>query len=230
MNPKISICIPTYEMHGLGVKYLAESFEILKNQTFKNFDVTVSDHSKNNDIKILCEKYQKDLRINYFKNEEKRGNSSANLNNAIKNADGEIIKILFQDDFLFHENSLLEISSNFDTTRDSWLITGCEHFDNEKYYREFYPKYNKYIHLGINTISSPSVLSIKNENPILFDENLIWLMDVDYYKKCYRKFGPPKILNTINVVNRTGNHQVSNSTINAIIKLKETLYTLFKKY
>jgi hypothetical protein len=35
------------------------------------------------------------------------------------------------------------------------------------------------------------------------------LMDVDYYKRCYDKFGEPTILNKINVVNTVGSHQVS---------------------
>ena len=82
--------------------------------------------------------------------------------------------------------------------------------------------------MGKNTISSPSVLTIKNEKPLLFDEKLIWLMDVDYYKRCYNKFGNPKIINNINVVNRIGLHQVSNSIVNLSIKIKETIYMLIK--
>jgi hypothetical protein len=53
-------------------------------------------------------------------------------------------------------------------------------------------------------------------------------MDVDYYKRCYNKFGNPKIINIINVVNRTGTYQVSNSIVNKYIKIKEILYVFIK--
>lgn len=217
-------------MKGCGHIFLEKSFESLSTQTFKDFNIIISDHSKDNLIQDLCIKYQDKLKINYYKNAEKYGNSSANINNAIKKADGKLIKILFQDDFLFHDKSLEEIIQNFDLKQDNWLITACIHSkDGINFFRPFYPKYNHFIHLGKNTISSPSVLTIKNKEPLLFDENLIWLMDVDYYKRCYNNWGSPKIINKINVVNRIGLYQVSNSMINISVRLKETFY-IFKKY
>lgn len=227
---KISIAIPTYEMKGNGCFFLKKSLDILCNQTFKDFDVVISDHSRNNLIKNLCDEYIGKLEISYYKNNEGVGSSSANINNAIKKATGKLIKILFQDDFLYSEKSLEEIINNFDTEKDNWLITACEHStDGVTFFRPFFPKYNHLIHLGKNTISSPSVLTIKNENPLFFDERLLWLMDVDYYKRCYNKFGSPKILNEINVVNQIGYHQVSRSTVNIMIKVKEIIY-IIKKY
>lgn len=229
MKPKISICIPTYEMKGKGHIFLKESFNILLKQTFKNFNVIISDHSNNSLIENLCKDYKDKLNIKYFKNIKNVGSSSANINNAIKKADGELVKILFQDDFLFKNKSLEEIVNNFDTKKDIWLVTACEHSnDGITFFRPFYPRYNNLIFLGKNTISSPSVLTINNENPILFDEKLIWLMDCDYYKRYYDKYGLPKILNDINVVNRIGSHQVSNSIINKNIKVIEIIYVIKK--
>ncbi|MCX6755651.1 MAG: glycosyltransferase [Candidatus Nomurabacteria bacterium] len=226
----LSVCIPTYEMKGLGVEFLKYSFDILSKQTFKDFDVIISDHSKDDFIEKLCNEYKNKLDIHYYKNTKNIGKSSSNINNAIIHATGKLIKILFQDDFLFNEKSLEEIVKNFDLEKDKWLITACIHSkDGINFFKPFYPKYNNKIHLGNNTISSPSVLTILNKNPLPFDENLIWLMDVEYYKRCYNKFGNPKIVNEINVVNRIGEHQVTNSKINILIKIKETFYTLLKK-
>lgn len=225
----LSICIPTYEMKGYGHIFLEKSFDILTNQTFKDFNVIISDHSKDNLIEDLCIKYKDKLNINYYRNTEKLGSSSANINNAIRKADGKLIKILFQDDFLFHEKSLEEIVQNFDIEKDNWLITACARSkDGINFFGSFYPKYNHLIHLGKNTISSPSVLTINNENPLLFDEKLLWLMDVDYYKRCYNKYGNPRIVNEINVVNRVGTHQVSNSLVKFSTKIKELTYILIK--
>lgn len=228
-SPYISICIPTYEMKGLGVKYLEHSFEILKKQSFNNFEVIISDHSKNDAIKNLCNKYKDYINIKYYRNKKNIGSSSSNINNALKNASGKIIKILFQDDFLYNDKSLEEIVNNFNIKEDNWMVTACEHsYDGKTFFRKFYPKYNKMIFLGKNTISSPSVLTIKNNTKIFFDEKLIWLMDCDYYKRCYDNFGQPKILNKINVVNRVGDHQVSNSLVNKMTKIKETVYIIIK--
>jgi glycosyltransferase involved in cell wall biosynthesis len=221
----LSICIPTYEMKGNGVKFLEYSFKKLTNQTFKNFEIVISDHSSDEEIKNLCVKYKDILNIVYFKNIDNVGNSSANVNNAIKHASGKIIKFLFQDDFLYNEDSLEITVSNFDFKKDKWLVSRCEHsIDGISFFRDFKPHYNENIHLGINTISSPSVLTVLNDEPFLFDENLICLMDCDYYKRCFQKYGEPKILNVITVVNRVGDHQVSNTIVNAELQIKELKY------
>ncbi|MFA6385848.1 MAG: glycosyltransferase [Candidatus Paceibacterota bacterium] len=225
----LSICIPTYEMSGQGHIFLEKSFKILIAQTFKDFNVIISDHSKDNLIEKLCQEYQNQLQISYYRNENERGSISANINYAIEKANGTLIKILFQDDFLFDENSLEEIREQFDLQKDNWLITACIHTkDGINFFRPFYPRYNKMIFLGKNTISSPSVLTIKNKNHLIFDKKLIWLMDCDYYYRCYNKFGNPKILNKINVVNRIGEHQVTHININIFIRIREILYIMFK--
>ena len=165
-------------MNGVGHVFLKQSFDILTRQSFKDFDVVISDHSRTDVIKDLCDEYTSRLDIHYYRYNEKIGSSSANLNNAITKATGKMLKILFQDDFLYDENSLQNIANNFDVIKDRWLVTACEHSkDGVNYYRPFYPKYNDKIYLGNNTISSPSVLTIKNERPLLFDENLTWIMD-----------------------------------------------------
>ena len=204
---KISICIPTYEMHGEAKKLLTRSFNILKKQTCKDFEVIISDNSGDNTIKNLCEnpEYQS-LDIKYFKNLRK--GISPNTNEAIKKATGNLIKILYMDDFLADENSLQDIISNF---KGNWLVTGCgQDMGDGKIINEHFPTYNKKIYLGKNTIGAPSVLTIKNENPLLFDENLTWLLDCDYYKRLYDKYGEPDILNKVNVVIGLGKNQATN--------------------
>lgn len=225
----ISVCIPTYEMSGKGAFFLRESLDIMVNQTFKDFDIVVSDHSQDSCIQNLCAEYKGLLDIKYYKNTEGLGNSSANINNAIKNATGRLIKILFQDDFFTSNNSLKEIANNFDLNKDKWLISACLHTkDGKRLFRPFYPKYNRFIYLGINTISSPSVLTIINDEPLLFDQNLIWLMDCDYYHRCYSKFGPPKIIKIVNIVNRIGLHQVSKKMVKIMTRIKEWKYIIHK--
>ena len=50
---QISICIPTYEYKGRGVEFLAELFDSIERQTFRDFDIVISDHSKDDVIEWL---------------------------------------------------------------------------------------------------------------------------------------------------------------------------------
>lgn len=211
----ISICIPTYEMNGKGAEYLEYSFNILYHQTFKDFEIIISDHSESDLIKDLCDKWSSVLIIHYFRNPNNKGNSSANINNAIKNANRDIIKILFQDDFLYDEYSLQHQIDCFKTSNKYWLITACCHYDGEKIHNPFYPQYHDGIQYGRNTISSPSTLMFRNKDILEFDENLISLMDVDYYKRLYDKFGLPLVCNEICFVNRVHKDSVTLSIVHA---------------
>jgi len=211
-------------MRGEATRVLTRSFEKLKEQTFKDFEVVISDNSEDNVVKDLCEKAEyQSLNIRYIRNPIK--GMAQNTNSAIKHATGEIIKILYMDDYLAHADSLKSIVDNFD---GYWLVTGCEHNDGNKVYNPHYPKYTKKVYRGENTIGSPSVLSIKNDNPMLFDENMTWLLDCDYYKRMYDKYGEPKILNEINIVIGTGQHQVTNILPDSAKKRER--YYMAKKY
>lgn len=225
----LSIVIPTYEMKGLGRDYLRQSFDMLARQTFQDFNVIVSDHSQDDGVRDLCAEYANRLTISYHRNAHDRGNSSANLNNAIRHATGALIKILFQDDFLYHDRALEDIVRNFDMEKDRWLVTACIHTkDGAQFFKPFRPRYNPLIYLANNTISSPSVLTIKNDHPLFFDERLLWVMDCDYYKRLHDTYGEPRILDSINVVNRVGSHQITNIQATEDLKYKEFLYMLEK--
>jgi glycosyltransferase involved in cell wall biosynthesis len=216
----ISVCIPTYEMHGKGVPLLKRSFDMLAAQTFKDFEVVVTDNSENDVIQKACDNYKNILNINYSKNPRK--GMAQNTNEAIKNAKGDLIKILYQDDFLASENSLQEIADNF---KGYWLVTACGRDDTNK---PHIPKYNNEISKGKNSIGSPSVLTIKNDNPLLFDEKMTWLLDCDYYKRLYDKYGEPVILNKVNVIIGVGKHQTTH-VLSDTIKKSEHNY-MSEKY
>ena len=191
---KVSICIPTHEMNGLGKEFLENSLTCIKQQTYSDIEVIISDQSTNDDIKEVCEKRKDELDINYFYFDGKRG-ITANTNNAIKHATGDIIKILFLDDFLLVAEAIEKMVDSFKNQPDKmWLITACMHLNQEEktLCRPMLPQYHDEIHKGNNTISSPSVLSIRNTPELInFDERLEWLMDVEYYKRLHDKFGPP---------------------------------------
>lgn len=193
-------------MENLGATFLHFNLSKILFQSYENIEVIVSDHSTGNSILNVCEEFsRRGLEISYIRNSNMIGNSSANLNEAILASRGDIIKIIFQDDFLYHDRSIEDIVKEY--VRDpsiKWLVTSCCHTENGyEYYDYMDPIYTENILDGNNRISSPSVLSFVNDgDKILFDPSFIWLMDCDYYYRLNKKYGPPFYLKSTNVVNR----------------------------
>lgn len=217
-TPRISVCIPTYEMNGHGCNFLNQSLEVLESQTFKNFEVVVSDQSEDDEIKDLCHK-KWNMNLRYYSTKQLKKNASANTNAAIDASRGKIVKILFQDDFLLGPDALMKISNTFDETCAKWVLTGSAHtFDGRALFKPFIPEYHNLIHYGKNTVSSPSVLAFLKEDAPKFNEALVWLMDVDFYKKCELAWGHPAVLPEPLVVNRIHGDQVSKKIESKIIR------------
>lgn len=222
MPPKISICIPTHDMVGKE-EFLRISLDALWTQTMQDFEIVITDNSDDDKLLEVCAYYGN---IRYYKNPEK--GMARNTNAAIQLAKGSLVKILYLDDHLAHPNALKVICDNFDFN-DEWLVTGCEHTQDGRHtFGIHYPSYNDQIHLGNNTIGSPSVLTIKNDDPLLFDESLGWLLDCDYYRRLFERFGAPVIVADINVVLGVGSHQETHLLSNEV-KTKEFDY-IVKKY
>jgi glycosyltransferase involved in cell wall biosynthesis len=230
--PFFSIAIPTYGYNGKGIKFLKHNLDIISKQKFKDFEVVISDHSIDDTIKNVFDEYfdKKEFKIYYHKNEHGRGFISPNLNNSMKYCEGKWIKILFQDDFLFDENSLQIQYEILDANPNiKWLITTFQHSnDGISFYRLYHPKLSDNIWAGNNTLGNPSNLTIKNEDLIYFDETLNWLVDCEYYYRLFLKYGKPTIISDITVVNRTHGGGLTDTTPQSI-KDKE-LEMLNKKY
>lgn len=135
------------------------------------------------------------------------GKVAQNLNAGIKKATGDIIKILCHDDYFNGSFSLEEIAH---TWKGGWLVSGCIHDQGDgRLVADHYPGWNDHIHKGYNTIGGLSVLAFENKNPLLFND-LEWMIDVDFYKRAYIKYGLPRFLVTMNVAIGYGSHQATN--------------------
>lgn len=213
-RPFFSIAIPAYGYNGKGVEFLEHNLAILSKQSFKDFEVILSDHSKDNTIFDVYNKWVDRLNIHYFLHDEGRGFISPNLNNAIRHCTGKWIKILFQDDFLFDSDAL---QTQHDILAENenikWLVTSfCHSNDGATFYRFYDPKYSEDIWTGNNTLGNPSNLTIKNEDLLYFDEGLNWLVDCEYYYRMFLKHGKPTIIAPVTVVNRTHGGGLTDTT------------------
>ena len=220
-KPKLSVAVPVHDMPNKQ-KFFKRLLESLWNQTFQDFEIIVTDNSDDDEIKDICDWYRTGIR--YFKNPRK--GMAPNTNGAIRQSRGELIKILYMDDFMAHDEALEDIINIF-TPDSEWLVTGCAHVKDfgEGRINPHFPRYNPEIHTE-NTIGSPSVLTVRNhwQDQVLFDENLTWLLDADLYKRLYAQYGPPVILKEINVIIGIGKHQMTHQ-LSDELKLEEHKYT-----
>lgn len=218
---KITVAIPTSEMKD-GKYFFRRCLDSLWNQTFQDFEIVVTDNSDDDTILNICEWYR--TGIKYFRNPRK--GMAQNTNEAIKRSEGKLIKILYMDDYLAHDEALERIAGHF--KRGQWLVTSCQHDDGLEVYKTHHPYYSQDINTGNNSIGSPSVLTIRNKNPLLFDEKMTWLLDCDYYKRMYDLYGEPTILKDINVIIGLHDGQATH-TMGDERKLQEYEY-ITKKY
>ena len=223
---KISIAIPTYECHGKGWLYLSELFNSIYKQSEKDVEVVVSDQSTDDKILNLCNYYSHHLNIKHIFAKNIQRSNSVNANNAIKNCSSDIIKIMFADDFFVDEKCIEKTVNHFNNLNVNWIVCGSLHCENIHFLgKPIIPHYNSNIHIGNNTISSPSVLSFRGKH--YFDEKLIMLMDCDMYKNLYEKYGEPLIISEYHICNRQHELQMQNTHSG---KLKLEMDYCFKKY
>ena len=197
---RVSYCIPTHD-HARCEQYMFDILYPLSQQTFKDFEICVSHQGNENRILRALNDYWDILNITYKKAPE--GNISVNTNSAMTMAEGEIIKILYSDDFILTSNLTEELDKAF-TPDVRWAVTGFAHtLDNgQTHYNPKLPVYNDRLLEGVNTLSSPSILAVRNGLGEFFDEKLVMLMDCDMYYRLYKDHGQPKILEHYHISNR----------------------------
>lgn len=196
---RISVVIPFHFMDNWEF-FLMRAIRSIEVQTFKDYEIILT----------------------------KSGRMAENTNHAMRSAQGELIKILYMDDYFEHDRALQVISDSFSESCQ-WLATGCVHQTiGEMPKNPHLPRWTEDIHRGNNCIGSPSVVTFRNDSGLqFFDEKLSYMLDVDLYRRYYDLYGPPCILNDLNVVIGVGPHQTSN-LMSDEEKLEEAHYTIKK--
>ena len=212
--PEISIAIPTYEMKGAGASYLEELFKTIRTQDFSDFEVCVSDHSKDDSILDVCSQYANYFTIQYYKNEENRGNGPANTNSVVEMCSGRITKLIFQDDLFINKSALSLIRSQFNDDTFSWCFNGFAHTrDGVSHFRKMIPRWTDMVLEGRNLLGSPSCVSFLTEKFVGFDEKLVLLMDTDFYHRMRYNHGMPAIIPEYLTSNREHDNRISSSGV-----------------
>lgn len=212
--PEISVCIPTYEFKGEGVKFLSELFDNLRKQTFQDFNIIISDHSIDDEIYNFCEKSSEDFEIIYVRNVNGRGNLGPNTNCAIEHGTGRILKIVYQDDILLSENSLQLLKDAYDNTNCNWAFNSfCHTKDGVTFFNTVTPRWSDMMLEGRNLLGNPSGLSMLNEHKMYMDDNLNLLVDTEFYHRMRIFHGLPHIISDVLTATREHKNRTSASRI-----------------
>lgn len=185
---KVAICIPYYKK-AENIKRLLHT---VKKQTFSNYIVIITDDSADSDIEEFVSYF--DDRIIYYKNITRLG-STKNCNYAISLAQKyhpQYIKVMHHDDYFSDKNSLQEYVDMLDFHPEAILAfsgasidinMGQEIRENGATRKQIDSlRENKYSIVEGNFIGGPSAVIVRNVG-IKMDENLVWLVDVDWYLK-----------------------------------------------
>lgn len=181
----ITVCIPCYN-NPEQIKSLLQNLAI---QSFKDFDVVITDNSDNDAIAVLSAGFSDQLELTYYKNETNIG-AVANWNRAIELAGGEWIKIMHSDDAFTDQDGLLNFAQHtnsggsflFSNSHYLFVSTG-ETRDYNSPKRKVKAIYTEPMILnGNNLIGNPSATLIhKSLKGVLYDPRFIWLVDIQYY-------------------------------------------------
>ncbi len=230
----VSICIPTYKQ----TFYLKKCLDSVFIQTYANYEVILTDDTPDDTVKnFLLENYS-DKKINYFKNERSLG-SPANWNYAVSKAKGQFVKILHHDDHFTFNDSLEKFVMALDKNKDADFVFSLSSIHNadtgenwsKSLVNEVLQKLKAdptYLICG-NFVGSPSA-TIYRKSAVLFDEQLKWLVDLDFYIAILLKnktfvFIDETLITTTNAAM----HQITNNCINnPEVELFEYSYLLDK--
>jgi glycosyltransferase involved in cell wall biosynthesis len=210
-NIKISVCIPTYEAGGKGVFFLQKNIEGILKQTYDNFEIIISDHSKNSEI----ENYISSLshpKITYFRYKEHIGKPAYNTNNAINNSTGDYIKIMNQDDYI-KSDDFFQKAIDLIKGGSKWVLSNFTHlnYNTGEYFKFMTPSFRvdgRHLLDGRNSIGCPSVgLIPKGE---LIDVNVTYMIDCELWYRLFIKYGQPGLVGGgYPIIIGAGDHQLT---------------------
>jgi len=186
MEQLISICIPAYKR----IDYLKRLLDSIAIQTFKDFEVIVTDDSPDDEVGELVKYYQEKYKLHYFRNHQQLG-TPENWNEAIRKAKGQWIKLMHDDDWFSNADSLQCFADATKVDPDkAFIFSAYENiFLGENRRESVHVNSFRYkllqkdpvTLLSSNIIGPPSVTMYKNEQSLAYDKNLKWLVDIDFY-------------------------------------------------
>ncbi|MDR3361943.1 MAG: glycosyltransferase [Desulfovibrio sp.] len=188
--PQFSVCVPAYN----DVAAFARCLDSVLGQRGITLECIVSDDSTTDDIATRVARLA-DSRLVYSRNAERHG-PVANWNKAIRQATGEFVTLLHQDDWYRSDHALREICAIFGREGADTLFCGRALYEDGHCLSE-YPLTLERVtgfrrrfpgrSLVVNTLGHPGVAFFANRHKdVLYDTSLLYFSDTEYF---YRLIG-----------------------------------------
>jgi len=197
-KPLISVIIPVKGR----INVFKEAIESIYNQTYKNFEIIVSETSPEKETETIIENFKnKGLNITHLKNTDDTKGISYSRNRAIEISNGEYITFLDSDDLWYPKKLELQLQKYEQSPNLGLLYHDVISFDNNRkapdhnyfYFNESKPYKGKCflnLYTSYNIIPTSSVMTKKEvlEKIGLFDENLSANEDRDLWIRISQKY------------------------------------------
>jgi len=194
MTPFISICIPAYKR----VHYLRRLLDSIGFQSYKNFEVVITDDSPDDQVEKLVHSYLQTLPVKYFRNEKSLG-TPENWNEAIRKSSGDWIKIMHDDDWFADKNSLQKFADAIAANEDkrfffsAYVIIHEQENNRKEIIRLSRTDENKLKGSSLylfrkNYIGNPSCTLFRKDPAIVFDNRFQWVVDFEFYIRFLNKY------------------------------------------
>ena len=231
-EPLISICVPTYER----VDFLQRLLESIKIQTFRDFEVIITDDSKTEAVSTYIKGYTNDFQLYYHKNTPALG-TARNMVEGKKYARSQWMKIIHDDDFFASEHALQSyadaiasgakiIFAGFNIYLEDTGVS-TDNSISQKQFRKI--SRDPSLLFGHNLLGPPSVLMVHNSIKEVYDPSLRWFTDVEYYYRVLAKENGYYIDRPLVSISYNDSQITSYTRTNPKVVIPESLY-LINKY
>jgi len=232
-TPFISICIPAYKNKA----YLQRLLESVSIQTFRDFEVIITDDSPDHGLEELVTHYSVHFPLLYSRNPVALG-SPANWNQSIRLAKGQWIKIMHDDDWFADRNSLASFADAAWHTDASFIFSGFVNVDLLKgvsrthvisSVNKFLLSRNPLYLFRTNYIGHPSTTLIRNNRTEWFDETIKWVVDIEFYIRVLRETNSFVSIKEPLIHIGVGAEQITRQVFrNPAVEIPENVYLLNK--
>lgn len=233
MNELVSIIIPTYK----GKRYLSRAIESVLAQTYTNIEIIVVDDNdpdsvERSETELVMAIYSSNNKIKYIKH-EKNMNGSVARNTGLRNANGEYITFLDDDDiyfperiskclkYLLNKTNASIVYSDTIIVKDEYVVGYISADKSGNLLKELFC-YDGLIGTGSNIIFHRSIYDELGG----FDERLLRHQDYDFLLKCFNNEREIVAFPECLVVKATN----GTSNILNYKKMSDTKEYLFDKY
>lgn len=176
--------------------HLIRLLESLRLQTFKDFEIVVTDDTPDDSIEKLLKNDANDLPIRYIRNKQQLG-TPENWNESIRHARGKWIKLMHNDDWFhspdalksFYETAVanqecrffFSAFQNVEEKNGHVEVVKCDWFD-QVFLRISPLHLFKRVYVG-----NPSCTFIHRDVAEFYDNRFKFVVDFEYYIRCFRK-------------------------------------------